>query len=301
MTARKPVAKPPMSEAIRPFVDKARERHMRRPPTPGVRVTGGKPEGWAPTSPHRDLDAWEIQIAEAFGTRSESAYRTFLGQLAQLCSPAAADLMAPWSPNERELNAALAIVSGMKPKNEMQAAQAAQIVAIHLLTMQTASKALQAGWTDHRTIAVAAALARTFTAQIDTMAKLKGRTGRQKISVKVERHIHHHEHQHLHTDREGGGSEFGGRPQTPATRVLSRKGAVPALEPDQRPALSGPDPERDAVPGPCGEGPSKVQASRVLEGVGRPAGRAERRVQDRAMVERGCRVASGRVGGDEGG
>ncbi|MEP6968410.1 MAG: hypothetical protein ABI906_10045, partial [Pseudomonadota bacterium] len=117
-----------MPETIRPFVDKARERHQRRSPQPGVKVGTAKTGGWFLDAPHRELEAWEVQIAEAFGTRSESACRVFLDQLAQLCSPASADLMAPWSPNERELNAALAVVSGSKPKNEMQAAQAAQMV-----------------------------------------------------------------------------------------------------------------------------------------------------------------------------
>lgn len=103
MTRPAKITKPPMPETIRPFVVKARERRQRRPPSPGVEVMVAKDGGWFPTSPHRDLEAWEVQIAEAFGTRCESACRTFLEQLSQLCSPASADLMAPWRPNEREL------------------------------------------------------------------------------------------------------------------------------------------------------------------------------------------------------
>lgn len=298
MTAK---SKPFMPETIRPFVDKARERHKRRPPNPGVEVVATKAGGWTFGAPHRDLEAWEVQIAEAFGTRSESAYRTFLEQLSQLCSPASANVTDPWRPNERELNAALAIVSGMKPKNEIEAAHAAQTVAIHLLTMQTASKALQAGWTDHRTIAVAAALARTFSSQLDTMAKLKGRTGKQKISVKVERHIHHHEHQHLHTDSEGGGPDFGGQPRGASRRFgkeiapLGRPDGPAVIEHGARPALPGPDAKGDPMPVPGGAGPAKVSLPRRGDRVRRPARRTERGMEDRGLVERGCRAEAGRV------
>lgn len=293
MTAR---AKPPMPKAIRPFVDKARERHKRRPPHPGVEVVDAGGGRWTFGAPHRDFEEWEVQIFDAFGTRSKSACLFFLEQLSAFC-PGTLDANGRWRPNEHTLNAILAIVSGARPRNEMEAAHAAQMVAVHLMAMKTSAmalKALEVDWLDHRTIAVASNLGRTFSAQGDTLLKMKGRTARQKITVKYERHDHHHEHKHIHADIEEGVQDFGGRPHEPRNRA-------PAIEHESRPALPGPDPAGDSVPVSGGAGSETLSPPRRRQGVRRASRRAQRRVQDGGMDERGGRAEADRVGGDEGG
>lgn len=76
-----PDFKPPFNEADRPFVEKARARHRRRPPNPGVLMREEVDGLWRIEPPHRDREAWEVMVCEAFGTRSESAAWTFLDQL----------------------------------------------------------------------------------------------------------------------------------------------------------------------------------------------------------------------------
>ena len=70
--------------------------------------------------------------------------------------------------NENEFSAALAMVNSIKPKNEMEAALAAQIVAIHLLQMKVAARAIKFDY-DTKMVAVAGKLARTFAIQLETL------------------------------------------------------------------------------------------------------------------------------------
>ena len=257
--------KPPMPEALRPFIDRARARHMKRPPNPGVAVEGSESFGWTLGPNHRDRDAWEVQIADAFGTRSASACQVFLDQLSGLCI---GSYGGHWEPNEQELNAALNMVSGIRPRNEVEAALAVQMVAAHMMMMKLSAQALRNPYGDPRTAALAGKLARTYAMQCETLAKLKGRAGKQKITVKYERHDHRHEHKHLHAETGGEGPIFGGRPQEPSARV----GRVSPIEHEPGAALRSPDPARDALPMPGDERAGAVSPSRRRERVRRAEG-----------------------------
>ena len=259
--------KPPMPETLRPFIDTARARHMKRPPNPGVVVEGSESAGLSFAANHRDREAWEVQIADSFGTRSGSVCETFLDQLAELCIDYRGNT---WRPNEQELNAALNIVSGVRPRNEVQAALAAQMVAVHMMTMKLFARALQNPYGDPRTAAVAGKLARTYSMQCETMAKLQGRTGKQKITVKYERHDHRHEHKHLHTETGGEGSSFGGRAQEPIVCA----GDVSLIEHEPLTALRSPDPAGDALPVPGDDGAGAVSPPRRRARVRRAKGGA---------------------------
>jgi hypothetical protein len=126
-------------------------------------------------------------------TRSYSTFSVFLEQLTQLC-PTVRDKNGDSIPSELELNAALNIVNGMRPRNEMEAALAAQMVAVHFMTMRVAAQALQTHWIDARLTAISGKLARTFAMQCGTLARLRGRVGKQMIKVRYERHDHKHVH-----------------------------------------------------------------------------------------------------------
>jgi hypothetical protein len=112
----------------------------------------------------------------------------------------------------------------------MQAALAAQMVAVHLMAMKVAEGCLKTTLcADHRLLSAASKLARTFAIQTEALAKLQGRrTSRQKITVSYE----HHQHQHVHMDR--GEEENGGQPHArdgdaPIATLLSDDPATPAL------------------------------------------------------------------------
>lgn len=215
-----------MPAVLAPAAAKAIERHRLRHANPGVAVELSKSPGtYDVVSPHNNRGAWQAMICDALGTRSESTARTFLLQLTELCGkvwhPADADGQGgEWYPDETELNMVLNMVAGIRPANEMQAALAAQMVAVHLMTMKAAAQAMQGCGMDERTAAIAGKLARTFVMQTDALGKMKGRkTSRQKITVAYEKHEHKHVHVHRGEDGNGGQSHATDRAGKPAFRA----------------------------------------------------------------------------------
>lgn len=238
---RKDSDKPPLPAILQSIVDQAKERHLRRHANPGVSVEIEKldPQAYVLTSPHSDYDAWQAMICDALGTRSDATARTFLYQLSELCAQVwlaneDGSASGEWCPSETELNLIVNMVAGIKPRNELQAALAAQMVAVHLMTMKASAHALRHGLLDERTAAIAGKLARTFVMQTDALSRMKGRksSSRQSIAVTHEKHIHHH--QHVHVDGGAGKSEH--QPCEPKPDMASEnrvdEGRAPLSRPD---------------------------------------------------------------------
>ncbi|MEO8926404.1 MAG: hypothetical protein ABI306_04500 [Caulobacteraceae bacterium] len=210
---------------------------------PSAEVVSDCVDGHQTIAPaHADREAWEIQLYDAFGTRSAKVIGLFLDQLSHLCREDAPN--GPWRPNEAELNAMIGMVNGVRPRNEIEAALAAQMVAVHLLTMRSAHHALRhEDWLDPIKAAVVAKLARTFAQQCDTLNRLKGRVGKQTIRVRYERH----DHKHVHVGEGGPGigvQAFASIPASPG-----RIGGATGGEHEPLPALPGPHANGSAVPG----------------------------------------------------
>lgn len=185
------------------------KRAIARPIPPGVVLepAGFDQEYW--TAPHSDRDLWTLQLAEAFGTRSQAVIVTFMGQLEHLCDKSFwDDETKQWRLDENTFSAALAIVNAAKPRNELEACLAAQMVAVHMLAMRTSAHALKYEG-DAKTAAVAGKLARTFAMQMEALDRLRkpNRTARQNIKVTKETH------QHVHLHHTGGEAGTGGQPQ----------------------------------------------------------------------------------------
>ena len=133
-------------------------------------------------------------------------------QLAALCRPASG-VDGQWAPNEVDLNAMVAMVNSVRPRNEIEAALASQMAAMHLLTARILGEAAAVdGWVNPEKAALAAKMARAFAQQCDALNRLKGRVGKQSIKVKYERH----NHQHVHIG--------GGRPKSSAKAARSQVG-----------------------------------------------------------------------------
>jgi hypothetical protein len=233
---RKAAQKPPMPDNLQPIAEKARERHRKRHANPGVAIEVEKitEHGYKLASPHSDTEAWQAMVCDAFGTRSEATALTFLCQLTKLCDqnwhPDDEKGGGEWVPDECELNMILNMVSGIKPKNEMQAALAAQMVAVHLMMMSVTERCLRVyKCADPHLANAASKLARTFAMQTEALAKLQGRrTSRQKITVRYEKH----EHQHVHMHR--GEEEIGSQPHAqdgnaPVATLLSNYAPIEAV------------------------------------------------------------------------
>jgi hypothetical protein len=188
------------------------------------------------------------------GTRSEATALTFLHQLTKLCEqnwhPNDEAGGGEWAPDECELNMILNMVSGIKPKNEMQAALAAQMVAVHLMAMKVAERCLTTyGCADPHLASVASKLARTFALQTEALSKLQGRkTIRQKITVSYEKH----EHQHVHMHR--GEEEIGRQPQAAMEGRIVGNG--------ESEALPGSDATEGPLPLASGNGHARVPDAR---------------------------------------
>ena len=183
------------------------------------------------------------QLADAFGTRSRAVFVTFMRQLEALCGLSHWDEAAKqWRLDEHEFSAALAIINSLHPCNELEAAHAPQMVAVHLLTMKVAARAIEYEY-DNRTASVAGKLARTFTAQREAFERIRkpNRTARQSIKVTKESHYHHH--QHLHR----GAAETNEQPHD--ARAPTIEGCTP---------LSGDEPGGQVLRLPSRSGPRRV-------------------------------------------
>jgi hypothetical protein len=257
-----------MPALLEPWAEKAKARMEKRPASPGIMLEPGAGyDEFVPVSPHDNDEVWQLQIHDAFGTRSPATVRVFIEQLRLLCGQVWDDDRKAWRPSETEISAAVNLVSGIQPRNEIEAALAAQMVAIHFMMMRMSAQALNTS--DTRTASVAGKLARTYAAQMDTLQRGRGksRSTRQHITVRHEKHIHTHQHQHV---------AFLEAPKTPETPVAAAWGCA-SPEPIP-PALPG---EHDAPAieqrtGPVRNGatvPSQEQVGEVVP-LRRRAGKA---------------------------
>lgn len=207
-------------------------------------------------APHSDTELWNLQLAQTFGTRSNSLLDIFLHQLSRLCPESWDEDVRRWRVDETEFNALVALVADWRPENAGQAALAAQMAASHMLIMRLSAQALNRGHSIYQAdAALASKLARTFTMQCEAMQALKGqsRVAHQSITVRKEQYVHYH-------DNRGGGQtgsqSHGPAAAEPSEAVWSEEQGGPALP---SPSRTG----KGAVPLPRGKS-------------GRTTGRAQR-------------------------
>ena len=277
----------PMPDRMKAAATDAKARHRVRPSAvPRVRLE--EREGrWEPVSPYREQDDWEALIFDAFGTASESVVSAFMHQLQGLVGEYHDGKR--WRPDEFALTAALNVIRSTNPANEMEAALAAQMVAVHLLTMRASREALSDGFMSPLTASVASRLARTSAQQMLALAKLQGRSAPQEIVVRYEKHVHNHTHVHHHDERHlhltGGSGDLLGQPCGP-TRLPPRYDA-------SRSALSGPQKGREPLSEAGDQGEAALPDPRLRKGRGGAEGREERGVEDGGLDQRGRGVPSG--------
>ena len=201
-------------DVLHPSISKAKARTLRRPHGPPVlleRKAGETHWSWPWAEDTERGEDWRWLVLDAFGTRNEAVAAAFLGHLVRLCSSAYDDETQEWVPDQSEIMLLVHIVGAHRPRNEAQAALAAQMAATHILLMKVGKQVADYPY-DTRMIGAFSNLAKASAAQFEAMATTKGkrRTARQVIEVKHERHVHQHKHVHF----EGGGSDHGdGQPQ----------------------------------------------------------------------------------------
>jgi hypothetical protein len=146
------------------------------------------------------------------------------------------------------LNAALAAVTGIAPRDEAEAMLAAQMVGVHWLAMDLLSKA---GSTTDRALLndrgnLAVKLLRTFPAQIDALKRYRS-AGEQRVVV---------QHQHVTVTADQAAVQVNGMAPDPGGRGAASKPedhphatqATRSVPYESGSPLPCPDPTRDTVP-----------------------------------------------------
>jgi hypothetical protein len=124
---------------------------------------------------HADKDAAKMLLAEAFGTADNDFLNGIIGQLAHTNSR-----------NGQADNAAfrlmVSVIKGIKPKDQLESMLAAQIAAVHQVTMTLAARLNLAERADPQDIAAFNKLVRTFATQLEALKRYRT-GGEQKVTV----------------------------------------------------------------------------------------------------------------------
>jgi hypothetical protein len=161
---------------VRDYLARARARH--RAPRFTVERRPGKPVQLDQIQVHPGVAA--VRMMNAMGTTSVDLADRLLNQILN-----ATHLQPPGQPiSEQNLNAAVAAVTGIGPKDEAEAMLAAQMVGVHWTAMELLR---QVGATGNRALFndagnLAVKLLRTYTAQIEALKRYRS-AGEQRVVV----------------------------------------------------------------------------------------------------------------------
>jgi hypothetical protein len=250
--------------------------------TPRVAINIKQPKtGPTEISPtHSDGAGWQTRLTDALGTSSPAFVDVELARLMTAFRDKAGVIDA------KAVNAALAVIDGLKPQNEIEAALAVQIAVTHGLAMKFAAR-LYSGKLETIPQQDSAALTlsrlqRAFTTQLDALSNMR-RGGRQKMVV---------EHVHVYP----GGQAIVGE-VTHMGRGVSDKNEGQAHAADDKRAIGAagsdplwsPDPTREALPIPDCERQEALSDARGSTRLGSAEGRGQRKLPARFLHHRGNR------------
>lgn len=128
---------------------------------------------------HSDDSGHLMRLGETFGSRSPEFLGVALNQLA-----AGVRSRGSRDPLDIEINAGIALVAAIAPENELEAALAVQMASNHALTSDLLGRAASAESLEQMQAFgnMAVKLQRTFTAQIEALARMRGK-GQQTVRV----------------------------------------------------------------------------------------------------------------------
>src|SRR5918911_32971 len=172
--------RPAPSAAEQARISKAAKRISSREPPP--RITSrterqGNTVTMRVEPAHSDETGASAHLIDTFGTCSTEAVDTLISQLANAVAPGS-------EISEAQLNGALATVHGIAPQDEAEAMLAVQMVATHTAALAALQKARTAEYRESLNSwgNLATKLLRTYTAQLETLAKYR-RRGSQTVRV----------------------------------------------------------------------------------------------------------------------
>lgn len=160
----------------RAAVEASLARKKASPAAPGLKITenGGATEIRVD---HPDAGVGEVLLMDALGTRDPDFLNGFLTQLAEAGSKGA-------KVEGRALSFMLSVVKGVDPRDQVEALLAAQMAAVHTAIMTFSRRLRQVETIQQQDSAERAfnKLARTFTAQVETLKRYRSR-GDQTVRV----------------------------------------------------------------------------------------------------------------------
>jgi hypothetical protein len=233
------------SDPERREIAAATGRHKKRPPRVGVGIRQSENTGVEISPTHSDGEGWQTRLKDALGTSSSDFVDIEMARLMTIFRDRAGVIDA------RAVNAALAVIDGLKPQNEIEAMLALQMAVTHGLAMMFSallySCATETIPQQDSAALTLSRLQRAFTTQMDALSNMR-RGGRQKVVV---------EHVHVYP----GGQAIVGNVTHPGRGVSDENGGQPHATDDKRAiGASGsipmwcPDPAREAVPVPNRKG-----------------------------------------------
>ncbi|ACL55906.1 hypothetical protein [Methylobacterium nodulans] len=164
-------------------IERARKRHQARPAPLAYELEIKPGNELSLGAPHADEAGQYLRLIDTFGTASDNFARHMLGWLG-----AAVREPGKSAPTPQQLNAGLAAVAGISPRDEVEAMLAVQMVATNEAAMSMLGQARSAAdpAVMERFGTLATKLQRTLIAQAEALAKLR-RGGEQTVRVE---HVH---------------------------------------------------------------------------------------------------------------
>lgn len=231
-------------------------RDKRRPAVPAVLIQ--KPGGEADITIESATTEHGLcyeRLRDVTGTRSEDwmngVIRDLINSAGGKSDPA----------SHRTGGEGLAFLNGLQPGNEIEAALGAQMFAVHRATMKAAQRL---GAADDLTrlqvhANVMTKAARTFTSQVEALAKLRS-GGKQQVEVR-----------YIYVDARGGQNVIGSSIGGGGGAECAGQPRVPGVAPPHGLPMWSEDPPGDLLPATSDEGPQALQEAWREE-----SGRAER-------------------------
>jgi len=247
-----PATQQDLTEAEQAEVRALAKRKKARRQTPRFAVDrqeDSQVQQMAPTGVH--ADAAGARVMNAFGITDLDLAERLMMQIIT-----ATHLQSSNEPvAEKNLNAALAAVTGIAPRDEAEAMLAAQMVGIHWLAMDLLRKANdRALLTDAGNMAVK--LLRTFAAHIEALKRYRS-AGEQRVVV---------QHQHVTVTADQAAVQVNGVVPDPEGRGAALKTEEQPhgqqLGHASEPAMRCPEPARNAMPVTGCDGSGSLSASR---------------------------------------
>jgi hypothetical protein len=253
--ANKLAKRSPPNEVEHAEIERARKRTKARLPSVAMHIEDRATGSRAIFPHHSDDEGHEYRLADTFGTRSRHFVHSMLNSLGTATEDHSQTLgLTPGSPDQDAFNAALAVIDGVRPKDEIEAMLAAHMAVTNIALLELVARTRDA-IAGHpyqgdgiKRLDVLGNLTnkfmRTFAMQVEALARKRRKGGEQHVTVR---------HLHVHSGAQavvGNVSHRSGRGVTKNERqAYERRRKEPtALAISERPPMRSADQERQALP-----------------------------------------------------